>query len=326
MNKNLLLILFFFIAFIQVKATDWFPIGAKWYWSTWCLESECAFYTIEITKDTVIHNKTYQKGEFTLFNETYRNGIKMTNATILFINENGKINYRFRDSTYRLYNINLNVGDTMFTDMTLLCNNFISAVPEIKDTILVAKSIVDSVNTIELNGVSLKQLYLHSFVDTTETNYFKGSINFNNTSFSIIEKIGLFNSISFFGYVTNAGVITGGEYGSLRCYEDNEVNFHKFNNSKCDTLKVRVTSVVNNKLNNAVSIFPNPANNELILKPTTSSNIVDITIYNSSAELVYKSYKLSKDKINIDYLPKGIYIININLSDNTTQISKILKE
>lgn len=310
MKKNLVIIFFSISVFTQVKATDWFPIGAKWYWSTWCMQPQCAFYTVEITKDTIVQDKIYKKGEFRLYDENNLNGVLKSAATILFINENGKINYRFRDSVYRLYDFNLHVGDTMYTDMTLLCNSFISAVPEIKDTVLIAKSIVDSMKIIELNNIPLKQLYLHSVVDTTSTNYYKGSISFDNASFSIVEKIGMLPLISFFGFVTNTGLITAGEYGTLRCYEDNEIIYHKFINNKCDTLSVRVSSIVNNKQSNSISIFPNPTIDDFYFSLPDNNIAEKIEIYNIQGDQVF-SKVINSNRIEISNLPNDVYTVKI---------------
>lgn len=321
MKKYLLFLIIFISAITQLKATDWFPVGAKWYWSTWCLNADCAYYTVEITKDTIVDSKVFKKGEFMLFDELTRDGIVKPESTILFQQENGKINYRFRDTTYRLYDFNLNIGDTMYTDMTLLCNNFASGVVPVKDTILVAKSIVDSINTIIISGVMLKQLFMHSYYDTANVyywDYFKGMISFS--PFSIIEKIGAFSTLSFFGNVTNGPVMTGGTYGKLRCYEDNEINYHRYNNIACDTLTRTLSNISKNKTEDEIKLFPNPATNKIeieykVNKNNKSASIILMDIQGNILYNIESENKLQLPALDVSSFANGMYFLKISIDD-----------
>jgi hypothetical protein len=304
---------------MNVTATDWFPVGAKWYWSNWCINYPpfCSYYTVEITKDTLIQSKLFKKGEYTLYDESNPNGNKILDATILFEENNGKINYLFRDSLYRMYDFNLNVGDTMYTDMTALCNNFITDLMPIKDTVLIAKSKVDSVQTIINNSIPLKRIFLHALQDTTSSNYVKGVITEPGSPFSIVEKVGVFDHIGFFGQVTDGPILTGGYYGKLRCYSDTGIYFNQINNVRCDTLNHLVNENYLNQ-NNTVTIFPNPAKNMihvgLINKYVTSNIIISIAILTDALGNEIKkinSVQLQNFELNISDLPNGIYFIRI---------------
>lgn len=237
MIRNLLCFLIFFnIYTTAIFSAEWFPIGAKWHWTDYhCMRPECAYSTIEITKDTVVNGKIFRKGEVTHFSESFPYGRKRPEATILFENDNGKISYLFQGSTYRLYDFNLEVGDTMYTDMTLL-SYYLSNVSGETDTVMTAKSVVKSAEYIEINNVPLKRYLLEPVHDIISTDTIYGAVH--PGPFYATEKTGFDNTIGFFGTVYNSTFLTGGYYGKLRCYSDNEISWQKDEKIACDSLYI----------------------------------------------------------------------------------------
>jgi len=70
-----------------------------------------------------------------------------------------------------------------------------------------------------------------------------------------------------------------------------------------------------NDLDNAISVYPNPASGDLNLKWNASgTNYFDIHLYNSIGEEVMRSEKIktnsvTENKIDISSLPNGIYLL-----------------
>ncbi len=230
----ILLLILSYTSDIKANTANWFPIGAKWDWTVWCMQPSCAYFSIEITKDTVVNGKTYQKGEVTFYSEHYRQGKSEPESTILFEADNGKINYYYRGGTYRLYDFTLNPGDTMYTDITQL-SYLLSDVFPAADTFMTAKNVVTSVENVLIDGVSLKRLNLSPVIDTADNKIY-GLIN--DFDFSVTEKIGFDLVLGFFGLVYNRPLLTGGEYGYLRCYSDEDIFFQRNENIACDYIFV----------------------------------------------------------------------------------------
>jgi hypothetical protein len=81
-----------------------------------------------------------------------------------------------------------------------------------------------------------------------------------------------------------------------------------------------------NDLNNAISVYPNPASDNLNLKWNASgTKYFDIHLYNSIGEEVMRSEKMktnsvTENKIDISSLPNGIYLLVIeNGTDRVTK-------
>ncbi len=78
--------------------------------------------------------------------------------------------------------------------------------------------------------------------------------------------------------------------------------------------KTEQYSPANSDVSNAVnpfSIYPNPANNDLIISSTIKIELV--TIYNTSGAEVYKhTFNAAKVNVNMDDLPPGMYLVKVN--------------
>ena len=85
-----------------------------------------------------------------------------------------------------------------------------------------------------------------------------------------------------------------------------------------------VLSAVANELNNEFAVYPNPANDFLILKSNNNLQIKEISIADLNGRIVLKQ-TASLDKININQLEKGVYLLTVN-SDKGIVTKKIVKE
>lgn len=74
-----------------------------------------------------------------------------------------------------------------------------------------------------------------------------------------------------------------------------------------------------------IQIIPNPFSKFLKFKLQGSSKISSLTISDLTGKLFYSKENIQVDKINVDQLPKGMYLIEILTSDNDKYIHKALK-
>lgn len=313
----------FSITIFNVSATDWFPVGAKWYWSAWSINPYGEYFTLEITKDTIISGKVYKIGEFTVFTESNSSGVKNIDATLLLTEDNGNIKYRYKNTDYRFYNTNLTVGDTMYTDFTKLMNQYMTGgcgySQAISDTVLVAKSIVDSVKTVIINSQPFKKMYLHSIVEPPSY-----PIVISQRDFSIIERIGLTNTIGYFGNVGTT-CFTAGYFGELRCYEDSSINYHWSLNISCDSLFYIISKNYRLPIQEDIVVFPNPTENNIILHRKTNIPIEYIEILDIYGNII-SLIPFDENTIQLDSLHRGVYFLKINDNDKNYYIYKFIKK
>ena len=309
--------------FTQISASDWFPIGAKWYWTDFhCMRPECAYSTLEIVGDTTVDGKILKKGIVHYFDGQHPDGRIKPEAEILFEEENGKVNYYFRGNSYRLYDFNLQAGDTMYTDMTLLSYN-IGNVSGEKDTLMTAQSMVDSVDTVEIGGLPLRRLHLSPiFVRDSEMG--NNPLIYHMT-YTAVERIGFMNAVSFFGWVDDSPILTGGVYGSLRCYSDDEISYRKNENISCDSLSGHTHVAVQTNLYAHISIYPNPVIDYLTVD-IEKENIRQIRIIALDGKVVDILSGSIPEKIEVDRLNKGVYLLYIETRDQNILMGKFIKQ
>lgn len=82
-------------------------------------------------------------------------------------------------------------------------------------------------------------------------------------------------------------------------------------------------SINENYSNENIRVYPNPFENYILIDLLNAP--IEISIYKSSGELVYKEDKVLNGKIQINFLP-GIYFLKTrHLSNNKTTITKLIK-
>ena len=88
---------------------------------------------------------------------------------------------------------------------------------------------------------------------------------------------------------------------------------------------ILLIKVINDiKLN--FTVYPNPANEQLIISQSVSSGKMYINIYNHQGQKVYSSTILSQSAtISIQHLPRGMYTVQL-VSQGKTEVHKILKD
>ncbi|MEP7171525.1 MAG: T9SS type A sorting domain-containing protein, partial [Bacteroidota bacterium] len=77
----------------------------------------------------------------------------------------------------------------------------------------------------------------------------------------------------------------------------------------------------------SVQIFPNPANNHLTIALGSNNKKFDVTIWDITGKVLYKTSAISTQKIevNTEYFAEGIYVVQIQAAD-FTETKKLIVE
>lgn len=198
-----------------------------------------------------------------------------------------------------LYDFTLKTGDTMFYSADATCCSY--------DYF----KIVDSVNVINISGKDRKRWYF--------TNYF-GNVFMPDIW---IEGIG---SVYRYGLLNpfNPDVTAANSTPHFGCFSNDSITFINTQNCSglcpCTSWTVDVKQIENDMLN----IYPNPANEFLILDlPTVKYDFAEF--YNLKGELVFGTELVrGTNKININSLNNGFYFIKL-IGNDVVSIRKFIK-
>ncbi|MDB5225891.1 MAG: hypothetical protein JWN78_84 [Bacteroidota bacterium] len=281
--KKILLIAGFFLTVLYSNATDWFPVGAQWYYGIveCCGPPSQGYSYHEVIKDTVIDIKNCKVISFT---EHYSSDYISYGRYIMY--QAGDKIYRYSDGNFLpLYDFSKNAGDSVLfiTDtITGRCDSFLFK--------------IDSVNIYQ--GVRVQFGKVFAVCEQKQL-----LVN-SNPYMTVYEKIGhpgFFNDCYFLCTDVNSYY--------LRCYEDSSINI---NNGNCDF----ITNTKQKEIKNAqVKIYPNPANEKLGLEFSKLLNAeAQVIIINDLGELVYseKIYGISSyTSIGVGNLTSGLYLFKL---------------
>ena len=292
--KILLTFLFFIIVQFCFGQNEWAPIGAKWYYTLKFASTNAEDFNImESMKDTVINTITCKK-------------ILRLNITcddrpqIEFMYEDSNRVYFYDEYSNKfnlLYDFNKTPGETWYIQVNDNSNN--------PDSLLVH---VDSISTIIINGIPLKVLYTTIGSTTNWVGY----------SGKITEKLG--HDRNMFPFINSACDLNFNN--GLRCYEDSLLgNYQTGIAPICDYTNVGIAEIFSVA---DFNLHPNPVLDYLYFNNLKHDQLI-VNIYNIFGEIV-KSCITNSDKINLQYLTKGFYIITFSSLDNKIiHISTFLK-
>lgn len=297
MKHKLILSFLLIMTFTSLKATNWFPIGAKWHWA---LVEDCCGplprpelpFQWNVIKDTVIQGKNCmvieKSGEHSIYEQQYT-------YRYIYNNDNGKITRFIDDKFLPTYDFTKNVGDTSLI-VTDSGNNSC-------DTFLF---IIDSIKPL-LQDNSLKVQY-----GKLVTNSTCASPSEQIDYLTIVEKVGLSQLYTKLYYF-----ITDGGHEYIRCYNDAVSDFH-FVNFACDSVIDKVVEKLNTNL--PIKIFPNPSKDKIQIefKENTKYKNTEIVFYDVTGKIIKTALKdKSQDfiEINLTDLQNGLYFLKI-ITDN----------
>ena len=266
---------------VQIWTDDYWDCGGNYHFRRFALTNE----------DTIIETQTYKKLYF--FTDSVFNPLTTQGIGGLGENEQKQVFYKgdYIDggNVYSsiICDFSLSVGDT-FADIYQLGFTF-----QIK-----------SIDTIEFAG---SQRRIFTVVD-------KNSPPPSHLVAKWIEGIGNTEGLLYDMSLNMTSCMNG---GNNRCYEYNgELQYHNYENGygieDCYSPLLGINEI--QEEDNTVSIYPNPAIESITI---SSDNIIKcLEIYNPLGQRVYQAKVNAKTKsIDINSLPKGIYIIGVNTEE-----------
>lgn len=110
-----------------------------------------------------------------------------------------------------------------------------------------------------------------------------------------------------------------GTYCYLLCLKDNDTAVY-INNPECEKCFCTLLTPVEEleKVKEYITIYPNPATNDLTIDFKFEKGMAIITLFNFYGKLLENRTSDSFPiKMNIDYLPNGIYIVQIDINNDS---------
>jgi hypothetical protein len=278
---------------------EWAPIGAEWYYTyrEGAATPATGYYHLKSIKDTLIDSKLCKVIEKTLVDSRGNESVAGFEYLYSDISENKVYRYKY-DSFYLLYDFTKVVGDTIIIKEPYSASGY--------DSIVVR---VDSVSYDVISDESMLKSQ-HVSVILRASAWFFGGIN--------TEKLG--NQYYFFP--NNELDCDGGCPQPLRCYSDNEIQYHLYNNFPCDTLYTH--SEILDKL--GLRIYPVPFEDFLTIQAGSGIGMnYNVEIFNNSGMLVLRrSSFFDRIVLDMSQFNPGGYILRI-CTLNEIFVKKIIK-
>jgi len=133
----------------------------------------------------------------------------------------------------------------------------------------------------------------------------------------LIEGIG-----STFGLLQpSPGCFTDMDYFSLTCFNQNGQSLYPDPFAECQL----ITSTNDIDANSdALLVFPNPSNGSFTVEFNQPIDILEVRLSDMIGNIVFQTQISNQNKINIDNLPSGAYILTIIKKEKRTTIRKII--
>ncbi len=290
--KHIYLLLSFYFTSITliIQCQEWAPIGAEWRYRTELSPTNEVWYeTIRVQKDTIIAGQQCRK--------------YVTNDDFGFTFErNDSVFFWHQDDFYLRYDFSALPGDTLVIPTPDFGHE-----PGTTDSFIV---VLDSIKTtlIGLSQTPLEKYYTHSIYGTLDYQ--------DNGYYRII------GSYSTWGGLTTDGIPVGLTYMDLRCYSDENIDIFGIDMS-CSP--PNATDELQEKT--SIRLFPNP-----------SSGLVTIELPDDNKSFVLQFFDLlgrpkgsfsvhsSENKVDLQYLEKGLYVYYLYSNTSILTQGKIIIE
>jgi len=288
----LLIVTVCFPAFSQVEFA---PVGAEWYYSQYegYNPPMANYIKHECIKDSAIGGKLVKVIKKTKF--TWEEPADLGNE---YLYQNGDTVFYWKSGEFHeLYNFSLSKGDSMllYSELFNYC----------EDKTPYGWVEINSVYSVTVNGQNLKAYF---------ANPKEGSV-WGFSHYPIVEKIG---SIRYLLPQSTSCIMDVPGIGSLRCYSDPDLGSFHYGNLPCDTLTTYPDYIGSVQKGYMFRLYPNPVTDVLCIDYSgTSHGEFYIEIYNNAGETACRKTFCPGDKINLSFLPGGLYVIII--SDNEKQ-------
>ncbi|MFO7869711.1 MAG: T9SS type A sorting domain-containing protein [Bacteroidales bacterium] len=282
---------------------EWAPVGAKWYYSH--VDGLSAYLTVmESVKDTVIqHKKCSVLESRRIYREMQPNGDYFWDTTLIsrkFVHYNNDDTlFYYKDTVFLpLYVFNAAQGDTVVVEKSSLCESS-------GEYAYILEYIVDSSTTKHVNNTDLMYVYNSP---TNEADFVLSQPEVDNIH-PIIEYIG--STKYFFGVYKHA--FLEGDINCLRCYTYNDFTYKADSwDRDCDYLPPleSFSSAKKTSVDTEFGIYPNPFDSYVEFQ--FPGDVTSYTICDMFGHVVYRG---TEKTVYLDFLPSGMYFMNIMKHD-----------
>jgi hypothetical protein len=250
--------------------------------------------TVNIRQDTSINGQTYKR----VFQKDNHLGEQETMIAFIREDSTGKVFIKPIDkNVYLLYDFGLKTGDTVVVfDWVVLSNTE----KEHSDMAKINYR-VDSIVPVFIGGASRKLYYLASKDGAYWDNYQQW-----------ISGIGGIHGILYSGELP----VSGHPLKNLLCYSQNDSLIYI--NPTYNSCSINTLSSIN-ALNINELMYFNRSSKTLIIKLIQAGSAF-IKIYELSGNMAFSQLvKVGENKIMLDFLPSGIYIVSLSINNNSIQ-------
>lgn len=304
--KKIYLILFVALVSLNLPAQEFAPVGAKWHYTEkFAFSSRIDYLTITSVKDTTINDIACRKLDCDQV-DSRRSG-----SQYVYYDDYQLFFYdKHFEAFQKLYDFNAQLGDTWSV--------LLKSEAGLVDTLFIK---VNAVNTVEINGVSLKSLdvtYNEKWYDED------GMIYYNESSNSVItERIGdvdyLFNMPDY------SGVLVDGSYSEgLRCYEDETIGLYTTGIASSCTFAY--TALFDDEaLASRVTMSPNPTSGVVTLV-IPEGNDISVRITDLCGRVLVSENLVHDNIVDLAGFNNGLYIVEILEQGRIIGYNKIVKK
>ena len=105
----------------------------------------------------------------------------------------------------------------------------------------------------------------------------------------------------------------------------------EFGNVGTCTFTLTIESVLgldDNELDNAISMYPNPADSQVTISNSSNIQLEKAAIYDMNGKLIQQidlSQMTGEQVIDVSYLSAGVYVVQI-ASDDSSAVKRLIKE
>ena len=270
---------------------EWFPIGATWHYqfgtSGW-IEERLRTFTVE--KDTVVNGKNARV-------------IRGENHVDVVHEEDGRVYYYFQGRFRKIFDFNVNVGDTIEFEFKTTTD-----ISPYLDTTIVLPMLIEKVSTRIIDSVELREITAFTIPDPTSTlHHVHVYIEKIGVEYATIQE-GIFPVMPGWGVPTVYATV-------LRCYQDGDIEYildwWARRGLPCD-YDFFSSSIKQKEIDQDIVLYPNPVQSVLTVSSKTEHlRKVTISIHNAAGKVVFEREGLLPYELNVEYLQSGIYFIRI---------------
>lgn len=301
--KHIFLLICTILFAIIIKAQEFAPIGAEWYYNErFAFSGDIDFIKFISEKDTIINGKTCSK-------------LTKRHKLYCFGRPDTEFLYSSNDTVYFFYTI-FNEFQNLYIFNSIPNDSWIIKIKDEEQEVGTITIRVDSVSTIQINGQNLKALHV-----TYNKN---NEISPESYSSTIIEKIGdiqyMFNWSPWTQIACDANWTDG-----LRCYQDSEIGLYSTGIvDSCDYIYNWATANFE-KQNERIVVYPNPAKDKIEISYEKCQK-VNIEIFELTGKLILSEIIQTNEEFNISNLNSGIYLIKITDEEKNLFTNKLIKQ